>query len=172
MVIGWWWFRHLDAFFFFCSSVGFELRTLSLLGKCSTSWATPLDLFSLVILEIGSHFLPKLAWTLILLFYASHYTWDDRHVPPCPTFFHWDGVLQTFFLPRLVWNYDPPYLSLPSTLDGRHVPLQPAIGCNGVSQAFCPDWLQTLILLISTSQVDRITGMNHQCQAHLETFDT
>jgi hypothetical protein len=29
-------------------------------------------------LKIGSRFLPRLAWTRILLFYASHHSWDDR----------------------------------------------------------------------------------------------
>jgi hypothetical protein len=33
----------------------------------------PLALFALIVLEIGSHFLPKQAWTAIFLFYASHY---------------------------------------------------------------------------------------------------
>jgi hypothetical protein len=47
-------------------------------------------------LEIGSHFLLKLAWTVILLFCASCCNGDDRCMPPCPVVFHWDGVLKTF----------------------------------------------------------------------------
>jgi hypothetical protein len=34
---------------------------------------------------------------------------------------------------------------------------------DGVTQTTCPGWPQTEILLISTSQVARITGMSHQC---------
>jgi hypothetical protein len=36
-------------FFFFFTLLGFELKTLSLLGRCSTTWAIPLALFTLVI---------------------------------------------------------------------------------------------------------------------------
>lgn len=31
-------------------------------------------------------------WTLIFLFYTSRHHWNDRWVPQCPVFFHWDGV--------------------------------------------------------------------------------
>jgi hypothetical protein len=73
----------------------------------------------LVILEIGSCFLPKLAWTTILLFYASYCRWDDRQVPPCPAVFCWFGILQTF-LSRLAWNCYPPNLSFQSGCNYRH----------------------------------------------------
>jgi hypothetical protein len=53
--------------------LGFELRALCLQGKNSTFWVTPLALFVLVILEIGSHFLPTLSWTTNFLFYTSHF---------------------------------------------------------------------------------------------------
>jgi hypothetical protein len=33
------------------------------------------------------------------------------------------------------------------------------------SRMICQDWLQTLFLLISASQVARITGVSHQCLA-------
>jgi hypothetical protein len=36
---------------------------------------------------------------------------------------------------------------------------------DGVSQTICPGWLQTAILLISASQIVRITGMSHQLLA-------
>jgi hypothetical protein len=42
-------------------------------------------------LEIGSHFLPRMAWTVVLLFYACPHSWEDRSVLPLPAFFHWDG---------------------------------------------------------------------------------
>jgi hypothetical protein len=31
-------------------------------------------------------FLPRLTWTVILLFYASCGSWDDMHVQQCPAF--------------------------------------------------------------------------------------
>jgi hypothetical protein len=33
------------------------------------------------------------------LLFAQAYVdcWNDRHIPPCPAFFHWDGVLWIFF---------------------------------------------------------------------------
>jgi hypothetical protein len=36
---------------------------------------------------------------------------------------------------------------------------------DGISWTICPGWLQTMILLISASQVSRIIGMSHQCPA-------
>jgi hypothetical protein len=55
-------------------------------------------IFVLVILEIESSSLPKLAWTSILLFCASYHSWDDRCTPPYPAFVHWDGVFNFFCL--------------------------------------------------------------------------
>jgi hypothetical protein len=49
-------------------------------------------------LEIGSWFWPRLVWTMTLLFYASCCNWDDRYVPPCRAFVHWDVVSETFCL--------------------------------------------------------------------------
>jgi hypothetical protein len=57
-----------------------------LLGKSDTTSAMPSVLFALVILEIGSHILPRLAWTAILLFCVPHHSCDDRHMLPCPAF--------------------------------------------------------------------------------------
>jgi hypothetical protein len=51
----------------------------------------------LVILEIGSWFLPRSAWTVILLFCTSCCCWDDRLVLLC-TAIGWDGVLWTICL--------------------------------------------------------------------------
>jgi hypothetical protein len=42
-----------------------------------------------------SHFSSKMTWTAVLLLPL---TWDDRCVPPCPTFIGWDGVSWTFYL--------------------------------------------------------------------------
>jgi hypothetical protein len=49
----------------------FEHRASFLLGRCSTAWATPPAYFALIILETGSHFWPRPAWTVILLFDTS-----------------------------------------------------------------------------------------------------
>jgi hypothetical protein len=68
-------------------STGFELRTLHFLGRCSTTWHTTRH-FCSVISQMVSHFLPRPTWTVILLFYASHYNWDIRHTPPHPAFLH------------------------------------------------------------------------------------
>jgi hypothetical protein len=54
----------------------------------------------LLILEIGSPFLPRSAWTEFLPFYVSHCHRDDRHAPPNPAFGCQNRVAQTF-LPGL-----------------------------------------------------------------------
>jgi hypothetical protein len=67
-------------------ALGFELRTLHLLGRCSIAWAIPPALFTLIILEMGSCFLPRSAWTMTFPIYASqgfilcHSTGTDRTV--------------------------------------------------------------------------------------------
>jgi hypothetical protein len=78
-----------------------------------------LAIFAVLILEIGSHFLPRLSWTAVLLCYISHCSWDDRCMSPCPPFFCWDGV-QTFFFVWLIWNSNPQDLSLPSRSGTHH----------------------------------------------------
>jgi hypothetical protein len=65
---------------------GVELRALRLLSRCSTAQATPPAIFALIIWKGGSHFLPRPAWTMILLFYSFYHCWDDRHAPPHPAF--------------------------------------------------------------------------------------
>jgi hypothetical protein len=78
------------------AKLAFELRALHLLSRHSTAWATPPTLFTLRVLETESRFLPRLAWSVVLRFYASHCNWDDKWAPPHPAVFHWDGVLRTF----------------------------------------------------------------------------
>jgi hypothetical protein len=102
----------------------FEFRASHLQGRHSTTWATLLPHFALVILEIGSHFLPRLAWTTILLFHTIHHHWYDRYIPSHAAFLHWDAGIMNFF---------------------------------------CLGWPWTLILQISASKIDRITGISHQC---------
>jgi hypothetical protein len=75
----------------------------------------PPVLFSLVILEIGSCFLPRQAWTTIPLFQAA--AGMTKCTPPHPAlFFPIEMEVLRIFLPRLLWNPDPPDLSLPRSL--------------------------------------------------------
>jgi hypothetical protein len=53
------------------------------------------NLFALVILVLGSHFWPRQAWTMSLLFYTFCHHWDDRYMPPQPVFPVEMGVLKT-----------------------------------------------------------------------------
>jgi hypothetical protein len=71
---------------------------------------------AVVILEIGSHFLPRQAWTTVLC-----HCWDN-HTPPCPAFIYWDRVWQSFlfFAHAGLFEHDPSDLSLPCSL-GWHV---------------------------------------------------
>jgi hypothetical protein len=56
---GWW----MNTF-----ELGLELKTWCLLGRFFTAWATNSALFSVVIFEVGPCFLPRPAWTTMLLF--------------------------------------------------------------------------------------------------------
>jgi hypothetical protein len=132
-------------FFFFFGGTGVWTWASCLLGRGSTVQA--MSFFALVILEIGYGFLPRPAWTPILL-YASRHCWDDRCVPPHPAI-GWDRGLVNYLL-RLTSNFDPPHLTLPSC-DYRHAPQQPAalvifeVGSHfmsGLWSYFCfPMWL-------------------------------
>jgi hypothetical protein len=59
----------------------------------------------LIHLETESCFLPRPAWTMILLFCASHHQQDNWCTPPCTACFLLDGV---FFWPNMVWNPETP----------------------------------------------------------------
>jgi hypothetical protein len=87
----------ISFFFFFLMMVlGSKLSASYLLGRCSTALATPLPLFAVVVLGVGSCFLSRLAWTAVLVYVSCH-SWDDRCVPPHPAFFFWDESLRSFF---------------------------------------------------------------------------
>jgi hypothetical protein len=90
------------SFIHLFGSTGVELRALCLLGQCSTSWIMLPTLFALVILEIGSCFLPWPTWFTIL-FYAFSLSWDGRHAT-VPSYC-WDVVLWTISLgsPQIVF---------------------------------------------------------------------
>jgi hypothetical protein len=50
--------------------------------------------------------------------------------------------------------------------DDKHIAPHLAVGWNGVSTTFCPDWPWTTTLPISASQVARITGMSALSENH------
>jgi hypothetical protein len=99
----------------------------------------PSVLFALVILEAGSHFLLKMAWT------TSH--WDNRYTPP-HSIFHWNGVSL---------SQSPIWLGM----TGDHNSPSYWLRRGGVSQTSWWGWPGTTILPISASQVARIIGMSH-----------
>jgi hypothetical protein len=76
--------------------------------------------FALVILEIGSCFLPRPAWTSILLFYISQGSCDDRCVSPCPTFFTEMGCHGSA---TTIFPISPSHIDW----NDRYVPLYPAM---------------------------------------------
>jgi hypothetical protein len=66
------------------------------LCSCSIAWARPPVLSSFVILETGSHFLPRLVFTRILPFYTSHHRWHDRGGSPYASY--WLGWVSTIYM--------------------------------------------------------------------------
>jgi hypothetical protein len=56
---------------------------------------------------------------------------------------------------------------LHSWMPGIYHCTQIFIGWDEISTTFCPGWPQIMILLISASQVGRITGMSHHAHFHL-----
>jgi hypothetical protein len=86
----------------FSGSTGVWIRASHLLGRYYTTWAMSSALFALAILEIGSSFLTRLAWTVIL-FYASHWFWDDKHTN-MSSFFPLRWGLTKLVMSRLAWN--------------------------------------------------------------------
>jgi hypothetical protein len=104
---------------FFLRSCGVERKT-SLARRCSTTRITPPAFSTLAIFEIGSHFMPGWAWTLVLLFELPHIagmTGAHQHTQPWVEI----GVLQTF---GLDWpsNFAPSNLCLLRSEDYRFEP--------------------------------------------------
>jgi hypothetical protein len=98
---------------------------------------------------------------------CSWYSWDERHSPPCPAFFCWDGVSKTFFL-GLVWNH---LISASWVIwDDRQVPPYPAVGWDGGLTNYLPGLTSNPILPISASQVGRIAGVSHCAPKLLFSF--
>jgi hypothetical protein len=104
-----------NFFFFFFVVLGFELKALE-------PYLQPF--FALVILEMWSHFLSRLAGNKILLFIIPTVTgmtdvWYQAHL------FSWGGVSWPFFA-RLDWNCTPPDLSLPCSLGWQACTMAPS----------------------------------------------
>jgi hypothetical protein len=74
-------------------------------------------------LKIGSHSLPRLAWTVIFLLYTSHCSCPPPHPEFLLLLLRW-GLMN--FSPRLALNHGPPDLGLPRNEDYRHKPLVPS----------------------------------------------
>jgi hypothetical protein len=74
-----------------------------LLGMHAAIWATPPALFALIVFKTVSPFLPSLAWTTTLPFYASHNTGVTS---AC------HHAFLTNVLVWLAWNRYPPNLGL------------------------------------------------------------
>jgi hypothetical protein len=87
------------------------------------TWAMPLSLFGLVVLEIGSSFLSRVAWTTILLFYEDPVT---AVIVMIPASLVWQvhATMPSFF--PLKWEFH---------------------------KLFCLSWSWPIILLISASSV-------------------
>jgi hypothetical protein len=75
---------------FFLAILGFELKTLHLLGRHSTAWAVPPILFALV--ESSSHFFALAGLDQDPPTYASHIGMTAT----MPSFLCWNKVLLTF----------------------------------------------------------------------------
>jgi hypothetical protein len=121
------------------------------LGNHCVALSMPQVLFALVILEIGSCFLPRPAWTMFLLFYAFCSSWNDRHAPPHLAFFPIEmGISQTF-LSGLAWNHNPPNLSLLHSLRWQVHATVPSCWLRWGLANFFPSCPRTIILPTSLS---------------------
>jgi hypothetical protein len=108
-------------FFFFLVVLVVELRILNLIGRCSTTWASPPALFALLILGIES---PIFIWAGLgssyLCFLCCR---NNRYGPRCPAI-GWDVISQNFAQAGLKpWSSWSP---LPSSWDYRYEPLRQA----------------------------------------------
>jgi hypothetical protein len=114
-----------------CDNTGVWIHGLTLLGRCSTTWATPPVFFALVIFEIRSHIYAWAGLDHDPSIYACCIGWDDRLMPPGPAFY-WLGWNLMNFLPRLASNCNPPHLCLLSSQDYRRELLCPVISLNNI----------------------------------------
>jgi hypothetical protein len=130
--------------------LGFELRALNLLGRCSTFWAImPPHLFLLWCLKFFSGASLGL-WPFHICFLPCN--WDHSTEPPCLTsLLRWN---LTNFLPRSAFNCDSPNLYLLNVWDYRHklpcpAPIQ-SIFDKGIGASFSKFVHQLEVKKIST----------------------
>jgi hypothetical protein len=76
-----------ESFFLIKAVLGFELRT-SLVKQALYHLSHISSLLSAGYFGDEILLLPRLTWTLSLLFYTSYHHRTDRHALPCPAFFH------------------------------------------------------------------------------------
>jgi hypothetical protein len=102
--------------FFFLEVLGFELRSLHLLGRCSTAWTMPTTLSTLVILELGLLFAQ---WSL---YYNSSIMGFPPYLDnrPAPHPVEIRSVKHFFGRVWEIWNCDPPDLSLSNSWDYKN----------------------------------------------------
>jgi hypothetical protein len=111
---------NFSVLFFFLGGTGVWTQDSALEKRA----LTPPAHFALVILEMWSHFLSRLAGNKILLFIVPTVTgmtdvWYQAHL------FSWGGVSWPFFA-RLDWNCTPPDLSLPCSLGWQACTMAPS----------------------------------------------
>jgi hypothetical protein len=152
--------------FFVWGSIGVWTQCFTLLKKALLLLEP--CLFALLILEIVSQFLHRMAWLTILLFKLPTVP-EMTSVATMSSFFKWrwgSPKFFFFFLPQVgleLWSFgSQPTKQLGMT--GICHPC-PAIGWDGILQTLCLGWPWTMILPMSASQVARImwaTGVWHQ----------
>jgi hypothetical protein len=94
--------------------LGFEMRALHSLGRCSTSWVTP-PAPLLWLFWIGSCFLPSLDFDPPILYFLLSLRWQIYDTIP-RFFLLWWGL--KLFLPGWTWTAVLP-ISLPHSWDDR-----------------------------------------------------
>jgi hypothetical protein len=133
-VLSWEWWGCLEEFL--CSCCFQQFRGLN-----SRLCTMPLALFALVIvLEPGFHFLPRPAWTALLLFKLPAIAQMTSACHYRQAFFCWDGIWQPFFFFFcLGW---PGAMTLPISVSfvgwNSRSTLHPTIGWDGISWIFLP----------------------------------
>jgi hypothetical protein len=85
------------TYLYFLLVLELELRALDLLGRHSTCFSHVASPFYCGYFWDKVFLFARTAWAVILLLYVSYHSWDDRHMPPCQAFSHWDGGPANFF---------------------------------------------------------------------------
>jgi hypothetical protein len=86
-----------------------------------------------------SHFLLRLAWSMVLLFEASCHHWDDSHILHAQLFSHWGGgPINFFFYLDGTGSAILPISASHVIWDDRHTLPCPAIGWDGSLMNYSP----------------------------------